>query len=353
MAENKRKYWLHRITGGENAIKLTHPLLFEHNVLSTGWASLSWDDFVTRGRNDWNAFEREFYNEYGGMRNRWSLWRFLKMGKGDLVVVPTWGEFSIYRIADDSIYTNQSLSSLLDIENLQDWNGEHVHVTKDNNGYFYLYDEHEKFIDLGFFRKVEPVVLKLPRQLYADQALYSRMKILQTNADISDISGSIEDAIKRGKSEAPISIHEELIKSTLQAAQQTITDYTQHHKYEELVEKYLRAIGATEVVKPAPNETSTECGDADRVAYFEELKVAILVQVKKHNSITNEWAVNQIIAYKDNHTNADYNVQMWVISNANEFTEEAKRKANAENVRLINGQDFARMILEVGLKHFE
>lgn len=287
------------------------------------------------------------------MRNRWSLWRFLKMGKGELVVVPTWGEFSIYRIADDDVYTNQSLSSLIDIENVQDWNGEKVHVTKNNNGYYYLYDEHEKFIDLGFFRKVEPVVLKLPRQLYADQALYSRMKILQTNADISDISGSIEDAIKRGKSEAPISIHEELIKSTLQAAQQTITDYTQHHKYEELVEKYLRAIGATEVVKPAPNETSTECGDADRVAYFEELKVAILVQVKKHNNITNEWAVNQIIAYKDNHTNADYNVQMWVISNANEFTDEAKRKANAENVRLINGQDFARMILEVGLKHFE
>ena len=98
MEEKQEKhYWLHRITGGENAIKLTHPLLFEHNILSTGWASLSWDEFVARSRNDWNEFEKEFYNEYGGLRNRWSLWRFLKMGKGDIVVVPTWGEFSIYR----------------------------------------------------------------------------------------------------------------------------------------------------------------------------------------------------------------------------------------------------------------
>ena len=38
---------------------------------------------------------------------------------------------------------------------------------------------------------------------------------------------------------------------------------------------------------------------------------------------------------------------------ADNYTEDAKQKAFAQDVRLINGTDFARMILEVGLKHFE
>ena len=104
MAEREKQYWLHRITGGDNAIKLTHPLLFEHNILSTGWASLSWDEFVRKSRGDWKSFEAEFYNEYPGLRNRWSLWRFLEMKEGDIVVVPTWGEFSIYKVADNNVY---------------------------------------------------------------------------------------------------------------------------------------------------------------------------------------------------------------------------------------------------------
>ena len=44
--EKKREYWLHRITGGPNATKLSHPLLFKHNILSTGWSELSYDEFV-------------------------------------------------------------------------------------------------------------------------------------------------------------------------------------------------------------------------------------------------------------------------------------------------------------------
>lgn len=39
--EEKRKYWLHRITGGANAMKLSHPLLFEHRILSIGWSYLA------------------------------------------------------------------------------------------------------------------------------------------------------------------------------------------------------------------------------------------------------------------------------------------------------------------------
>ncbi len=352
MAEREKQYWLHRITGGENAVKLTHPLLFEHGILSTGWASLSWDDFV-KDSHDWNTFVKHFESEYPALRNRNSLWRFLEMKEGDIVVVPTWGVFSIYRVADDKVYTNQSLGELIPPCDLRDWNGKRAHVSKDENGYYSLYDNEDVFIDLGFFRKVEPLAIKLPRQDYADQPLYSRMKLLQTNADIYDLRESVDNAIERGRDHHPIRIHEELLESTLAIAKKTISDYAQHYTYEHLVEKYLWAIGADEVIKPAQNENKSEDGDADRVAYFDALKVAVMVQVKKHENVTDEWAVEQIIAYKANHTNEDYHIQMWVISHADNYTDEAKQKAFAHDVRMINGTDFARMILEVGLKHFE
>lgn len=344
---NVKKYWLHRIKGVDNAMKLSHPLFFNHAILSTGWAELSYDDFVKSSRNSWTDFVSHFEDAYGYLRNRNCLWRFLNMKVGDVVVVPTWGVFSVFRIIDNNIFTAESISSIISSEEMVDWFGEIANV-KDGT----LYDSKGKYIDLGFFRKVESIALKLLRQEYANQALYSRMKIMQTNADISDLCQCVEDTIERAQKAHPISIHEELEKSTLSAVQQTINDYVQHYQYEDLVERYLWAIGASEVLRPATNESRTEEGDADRVAYFEELKVAVMVQVKKHNQITNGWAVDQITTYKENHTNEEYSVQLWVISNANEFSEDAKQKARDANVRLINGEDFARMILEVGLKHF-
>ena len=40
------KYWLHRITGGENALGFAHPLLFTHHFLSIGWSDFSSDAFI-------------------------------------------------------------------------------------------------------------------------------------------------------------------------------------------------------------------------------------------------------------------------------------------------------------------
>ena len=67
--------------------------------------------------------------------------------KGDIVVVPTWGEFSIYKVADNNVYTNTSLSAIISAEDLRDWDGKRAHVAKDKEGYYYLYDEENKFID--------------------------------------------------------------------------------------------------------------------------------------------------------------------------------------------------------------
>ena len=45
------KYWLHRVTGGDNALEFAHPLLFTHNYLSIGWSYLSKDAFVLDVKN--------------------------------------------------------------------------------------------------------------------------------------------------------------------------------------------------------------------------------------------------------------------------------------------------------------
>ena len=41
------KYWLHRITGGENALEFADTLLFKHLYLSIGWSDFSSDVFVS------------------------------------------------------------------------------------------------------------------------------------------------------------------------------------------------------------------------------------------------------------------------------------------------------------------
>lgn len=347
--EPKRNYWLHRITGGNNGALLSYPLLKEKSILSTGWSDFSIDQFVNRTKQDGIRYIEECmkqeWNVSSPPKNRWNLYNFIcKFREGDIVVVPMWGGvFSICKIVDDKILTNYSLPAEY-YTNLG--------ISRHKDGYLYKDDE-QKCIDLGFYRAVEVLHYGISRADYANQKLFSRMKIMQTNANISNIRESVDDAIKRADENRPICIHEELLNATLSVAKRTITDYTQHLKYEKLVEKYLWAIGAHNVYKPAQNESPTEAGDADRIAHFEDLKVVVMVQVKKHDDKTGEKAVEQIIRYKENHQNDDYNVQLWVISNANDFEEEAKQKAFVNNVRLINGNDFARMILEVGLKHFE
>ena len=174
------KYWLHRITGGDNALEFAHPLLFTHNYLSIGWSDFSEDTFVLDVKNRGeNAIDEAMQNAGWGLpRNRWNLWRFIKgMAKGDIVVVPTWGEFSLFEIADDEVLSNESMDASI----FQNWNGKMASRYED--GYFH--NEEGNIIDLGFYRKVKPVLLHIPREGYTDQELYSRMKIRQTNADIS------------------------------------------------------------------------------------------------------------------------------------------------------------------------
>lgn len=338
------KYWLHRITGGDNAIEFAHPLLFTHHYLSIGWSDFSEDSFVLRLQEQGSEGLDEAMQKagWGLPRNRWNLWRFIiEMKKGDIVIVPTWGEFSLFELEDDIVYTNESMDGSI----YTDWNGEKAKLHEDG----YYYNVNDKVIDLGFYRKVKPILINIPREGYADQELYSRMKIRQTNADISDLEKSIEYARKAFEENKPINLKEQIVEETAPKLLAIIEKLTSDIKFEDLVEWYLKTLGAR-IEKPSKNESATEEGDADRVGYFDSIKTAIMVQVKKHEGITDDWAVQQIKAYRANHNYGDYHTQMWVISTCEKYSEEAKNEAAEADVRLINGLEFAKMILDSGLE---
>ena len=334
-------YWLHRITGGDYALPYSSEL-FNKGFLSIGWCDFSYESCLNSIKSGDAAFNKMFLDEWKWLpKNRYNLWRFVNsMMPGDYVVVPQSRVFSVCQIEDDVIYTNESFDEQL----LVDWNGDRV--TRDDQ--FRLWNKDGKQVDLGFYRKIKFVARDIPRD-YANQDLYSRMKIRQTNAHISDLGKSVEEAIDRFINKRPIQLRASIIESTRDTVLNLIHKLYNDEKFEDLVEKYLYSIGANHVGRPAKNESTTEKGDADRVGYFDKLGVAIMVQAKKHTDKTDSWAVEQIKAYRQNHSNDDATI-LWVISTCDDYSEEAKRLAQEYHVVLINGREFVEMLLDTWLK---
>jgi uncharacterized protein with ParB-like and HNH nuclease domain len=164
---------MHRITGGTNAHKTSQELL-KNGFLSIGWRDFSSNNFLEEVKNSGIEAINNKYKELGWYisRNRWCLWRFVKqMCKDDIVLVPgypNWGSMSIYKIVDDTVYTLDNLPE--DIQPI------------------------EQDVDLGFFRKVTVIKENIPR-VNADDKLYRRLKIQQTNSCITDLSTEVENLL--------------------------------------------------------------------------------------------------------------------------------------------------------------
>ncbi len=86
--------------------------------------------------------------------------------------------------------------------------------------------------------------------------------------------------------------------------------------------------------------------------------------VLMHKKETSSWAVKQIKRYKEQMSddNSEYTYASWVITSAEEFSKEAKAEAADEGnedkgrknkVRLIDGKEFARMLLDIGLLNLD
>lgn len=348
--EKTINYWLHRCKCGNHAWPFTYELLEKHNIISIGWSDFSKNnDYQKHLTESWDSFEKVFIDEGWGLpRNRHNLWRFLNgMKQGDIVVVPLdGGLFSIYRIADNVVYNNQTIDPTL----WKDWNGNVAQLDKD--GYPGYSDGEANYqIDMGFYRKVEPLGLHIPRSKYAEQALYSRMKIQTTNAAINDIKDLVDKALNDFNASKPINFKQAIIDAAAENVLKEMRTKLNDIKMEELVCWYMEQLGATTYIPPK-NGLTTEEGDADVVATFDKLNdFTILVQVKAHKDDTNEWAVEQIKSYYQTKSNEFNNksVQLWVISSCDKFSDEAVRLAQEYNVNLVNGLQFAQMLVEIGI----
>ncbi len=186
MAEEKKKhYWLHRITGGDNGWLLSYPLLHKHCLLSTGWSFLSCDAYADEIQRRGLFAIKDLYELESATwaRNAYSLLHFVHdMHKNDVVVVPEGRYITIYRLTDDKILTNESI-----------WKSylSEVGVKKEDEGSL---SKDGKGIDLGFYRRVEPLTVKILRDELGD-GLYKKTRTLQTNLEITDVADEIERLI--------------------------------------------------------------------------------------------------------------------------------------------------------------
>jgi Holliday junction resolvase-like predicted endonuclease len=316
--------------------------------LSIGFWDYADEEFLNKSINgDGEYFESEFRKLEGRLpKRRWSLWYFLTaMDKGDWVIVPGDGVFSIYEILDK----NAILPSHIEFNNLKDWNGLPV---KQENGFFY--DNDNNNIDIGFLRRVEPVCLNIPRSAYADNSLTKRLKTQWTTSDVNDLEESIKASIKRYNEKKPINIKFSILESSVDTWLKIIYSDLDDKKFEELVRCYFLQIGSTDAYIPSRNEQNKK-GDVDVIATFEQLHTIINVQVKLHEVETDEWAIEQIKEYAKSKANSDdgYLRQYWVISSAENYSESAVRLAKENNVLLIDGREFAKMLILSGIQKLE
>ena len=342
----ERNYWLHRISHESG---LSNLLLEQRDELSIGFSDFSDDKFLNRVLSHPDEFDSAIV-EYGWEslpKSRFSLRRFLcEMKAGDYVLVPSSYTFSVYEIIGDKPFSNESLETT----DLCDVWGNPVSLMEDK--YLHSKDKENRIVDLGFYWKVKRVETNIPRAEYADQALISRMKARQTTLNINDLEHNILEAIQMFRKKTPINLHNLAIENMANQLLSLIQEKIDADKFEHLVEWYMKRIGANDTTIPAKN--NSEEGDADVIAYFEPIKTAILIQVKKHINNTDSWAVDQITAFRKNNKGlVDYSKLLWIISTCDDFTKDAKDKAQGENVRLINGRMFAEMLLDAGLKGLE
>jgi hypothetical protein len=324
---------------------VSYPLLFDEGFLSIGWRDVA-KEFPNIRENE-NSGDYDFRKKcvdkcYGGyyIRSITSLKNFIHFKKNDLIVVPTGNkDFAVCEVLEDKTYIPSEMEQ----------------------GIIAKYDLGSSNVDLGFFKKVKILYKGISRYKFADKALTARMKIRQTNSDINSIAKSVDEAIECFKANKPISLYGDLSKEFSEKTLEDILNKLTPEKFEKLVESYFECVGASVVVNPEKN-LKNKSGDVDILATFEALRLIICVQAKYHERNTDRWAVDQIRDYYEglkkeglNKEDIDdgYSRILWVISACDDFSQEAKDEAEKHKIHLINGIEFARMLLDVGLKAFE
>ena len=346
------KDWLHRISYEWDVSRR----LLDEGYLSIGWARVAnsgIQNVSTDGSDmkDFNSLLEKY--EYPKDRSRWSLWRFCRFQKGDRVVVPLFdGKFSVYRVVEPAKSISELPACLADFKSTA---GERILLGSDR----LLHREKESAepVDLGLIVRVERITKEdLSRYDYADSALTARMKIRQTNAEISDLRESIDNAIKAGEKKRPVKLYAESVNNLAKVLLDAIMRHSSPQKFERLVKWYFQKIGASQVfIPPKKPDDKLDEADADVIAEFDALMTTFYIQVKMHDGETSDQGVKQISRYYEQHGRYmdGYTAIPWVISSGTGFSKEAVALAQEKGVRLIDGAEFARMLVDVGIQNID
>lgn len=341
----EKKYWLHRISYYS---ELSYDLL-KKGYLTIGWSLFldKPDEIIDTIKGKENDTDFRSYTESRDIKStsRWSLWNFGKMKKSDIVLVPMYdSKFGVYRIKEEI----QPISKMK-FNNFIASNKEEYEIS----GSYLIKSSTKEIVDLGFFIEVESILEHTdskPRN-HAEAELRNRMKIRQTNADITDLAKQVDNAIHAEKPHDAYSIFIKEMQNKF-IEDKIFLKYTAD-QVELIVAQYFKSIGADEVKVLAKNDSKkAEGSDADVEAKFTDLRTNYYVQVKNHEYETGIHGLEQIKSYMDNIKNIhddknEVNIG-WFLTTA-VFAEEVEQKANEYNIRLIDGKKFVEMIFNAGI----
>jgi predicted Mrr-cat superfamily restriction endonuclease len=199
----------------------------------------------------------------------------------------------------------------------------------------------------------------------ANNVLQKRLKIRQTCVDISKLIPHITQAFEEGKK---ILFHDRvssLAKNTVIQAISHLND----GDLEKLIAKLCLTSGAhTARVLPKKDNTS---GDADVLAEYmvmvgkEAYSICIVYQAKRHEKITSEYGVKQLVdridAWKNEATGEDddeltpeSDVLVYkgcLVTTATSVTAEAQKIANENSIDIITLDELADWILNAGISN--
>lgn len=341
----EKKYWLHRISYYSE---------LSYDLLKKGYLTIGWSMFLDKPDEIIETIKEQDpdtdfrnYTENLGIKStsRWSLWNFGKMKKSDIVLVPMYdGQFGVYRIKEEI----QPISKMK-LNNFIASNKEEYEFL----GSYLIKTSTKEIVDLGFFIEVESILEHKdpkPRD-YAAAELRNRMKIRQTNADISDLASEVDNAIHAEKPHDVYSIFIDEMQNRF-IEEKIFLKYTPD-QVELIVAQYFKSLGADEVKVLAKNDPDKpEGSDADVLAKFTDLRTNYYVQVKNHEDETGIHGLEQIKSYMDYINNIpadDYEVNIgWFLTTA-VFAEGVEQKAKEYNIRLIDGKKFVKMIFNAGI----
>lgn len=293
----------------------------KENQIIIGWSKargllnekLTWEEFRNIILNAYSSYQKKTLRSVGSAAGH--MWRFIReMKKGDFVVVPCGDKFYVAEIEGEAIYNEKKVND-----------------------------------DTAYRRSVKWLNNKQPiSRSLAKSALISRMKIQGTSAEATDLLSEIEECLKTASSKRvptfQTDLHSRLVKETLEELRSGRMD---ERRFEKLIEDVLIKLGAKNVeIVPRNLDKGVDICAIFRVAGIFKFKIAVQAKYWQPEPPVSKEVVEQLIKGMEAES-----ADLGMVITTGRFSDEAKKTAEEyeEKVQLIDGEQFAQLIVENGI----